>query len=98
MREYATKNPERTGPCPGSGTKGQRKGSKYTYSGLKYPCPECGKLYLLDTNGNLNKHGYKLTGQGKLRRDMKAGKSVSLCAECGDLIQGIDYLCAVCRS
>lgn len=84
-------------PCAGSGKKPDRKGSKYTYTGLKYLCTECGKHFGVDGSGKLNKHGYKITGQEKLRRARQAGKTISVCAECGKLLEGVDYLCEKCR-
>lgn len=83
--------------CAGSGQKPSRKGSKYTYYGYKYLCPICEKHFGTDANGLLNKHGYKITRQEKLRRARKAGKAISVCAECGKFIDGVDYLCETCR-
>lgn len=84
---------EDKGYCPGTGKAAERKGSKYIRYTLKYLCPDCGRHIGKDPYGYLNKHGYKLQ-PGK----PKPGKVYAICAECGDPIYDMDYLCGKCRS
>lgn len=80
--------------CPGSGSPIPKKGfkTKYIRYEIKYLCPECGGYFAMKADRTLNKHGYALRLTDGSRID-----TVSYCAECGDTIPGVDFLCAKCR-
>jgi predicted RNA-binding Zn-ribbon protein involved in translation (DUF1610 family) len=82
-----------TSHCLGTGTKAERKGSKYIRGTMKFLCPICSKHVGKDYHGNLNKHGYSLTPGGQ----PKTGEVYTRCAECLKPVYGLDYLCAKCR-
>lgn len=82
--------------CPGSGQTIPKKGykTKVIRYEVKYLCPECGGYFAIKADRTLNKHGYKLRlNDGSLVKD----GVISTCAECGDHIVGVDYLCEKCR-
>lgn len=82
--------------CPGSGTEIPKKGykTKYVRYAVKYLCPKCGGYFAMTANRRLNKHGYTLRlDDGTAVKD----GIISTCAECGDNIVGVDYLCEKCR-
>lgn len=82
--------------CPGSGKVIPKKGykTKNVRYAVKYQCPDCGGYFAMKQNRTLNAHGYTLRLD-----DGTAVKNgiVSTCAECGDHIIGVDYLCEKCR-
>lgn len=82
--------------CPGSGTEIPRRGykTKQVRYYTRYQCPICGGYFAMTGNRKLNKHGYSLRlDDGTAVKD----GIISVCAECGDQIIGIDYLCEKCR-
>lgn len=91
-----TKKTVAEGHCEGSWkVRSTTRGRRLTQGGPKYPCPICHKYVGCDSVGNFNKHGWKQVPVAKSQRAKKG--VVSFCAECGDMIDGIDYLCSDCR-
>ena len=87
------KRPQRvvTGCCDGSyKVRQSTKGRRISNGTVRYPCPVCNKHIGCDPSGNFNKHGWKY--------QMHMVSVVeSICAECGQKFNGIDYLCERCR-
>jgi len=82
--------------CPGSGKPIPKKGYKtktVRYYSVKYQCPECEGYFGMTKDRKLNRHGYALRVDG----GQKVEGTLSICAECGGTIIGVDFLCEECR-
>lgn len=84
--------------CPGVGSEvksGHATKDDY-YRGRKYQCPVCLGYYAKKSKGTF-KNGKPKWVINTHTKKTYTSKPFSLCAECGDEVYEVDFLCQVCR-